>query len=299
MKRSLPLNGLRVFELAAQHLSFTKASEELCLTAAAVSHHIKQLEQHLGVALFVRNNNKLQLTVAGEHYFPRVREAFRALQQATDQLLNDRNTVLRVSVPAVFGTKWLVPRLFRFFDRHPEIGVEVVTDPQSDPSGSDIAIDDRSIEPPGMATELLVATGYAPVCSPALAASLRTPRDLAGCVLLHERQSRRAQQVPGWEQWLQQVGMEMADVMRGPTFSDPTMMLQAAIEGQGVALSQHVLVAYDLAAGRLVEPFGIDAGLQHSYYLCCPLAADLRPEIAIFRDWLFAEARATASGEAS
>lgn len=288
MKRSLPLNALRVFELAAQHLSFTKASEELCLTPAAVSHHIKQLEQFLGMPLFVRSNNKLQLTAAGANYFPRVREAFRALQQATDQLLDDRNPVLRVAVPAVLGTKWLVPRLFRFFDKHPEIGVEVVTDPQQDPAAADIRIEDRAVELPGFATELLLGTGYLPVCSPALAASLRDAGDLAVAPLLQERSARRSS--PGWETWLESAGVTLADPGRGPAFSDTTMMLQAAIEGQGVALSQRLLVAYDLAAGRLVAPFGLESQLRQNYYLCSPPAGDPRPEIATFRAWLFAEA---------
>jgi LysR family glycine cleavage system transcriptional activator len=294
MKRSLPLNALRVFELAAQHLSFTKASEELCLSAAAVSHHIKQLEQFLGIALFVRSNNKLQLTAAGENYFPRVREAFRALQQATDRLLDDRNAVLRVAVPAALGTKWLVPRLFRFFDRHPEIGVEVVTDPQQDPAAADIRIEDHAVELPGLDTELLLSTDYLPVCSPALAGALRAPADLAAATLLQERSARRS--APGWEAWLARASVELAEPSRGPAFGDATMALQAAIEGQGVALAQRALVAYDLAAGRLVAPFAVDAGLRHSYYLCSPREGDGDPHgaIATFRAWLRAEAAAAA-----
>jgi LysR family transcriptional regulator, glycine cleavage system transcriptional activator len=294
MKRALPLNGLRVFEFAAQHLSFTKAAEELCLTAAAVSHHIKQLEHQLGVALFVRNNNRLQLTPAGENYFPRVREAFRALQHATDQLLDDRNTVLRVAVPAAFGTKWLVPRLFRFFDRHPEIGVEVVTDPSQDQGGADIRIEERMPENGGHGGDLLVSTAYTPVCSPLLRATLLGPLDLPAHTLLHERQARRATPSPGWEQWLATAGVAPGDVGRGPGFSDTTMMLQAAIEGQGVALAQSLLVAYDLAAGRLIEPFRLDVPLRHSYYLSFSQPVQARPEIAVFRDWLYAEVGASA-----
>lgn len=289
MKRSLPLNALRVFELAAQHLSFTKASEELHITAAAVSQQIKQLEQFLGISLFVRSNNKLILTAAGEHYFPRVREAFRALQQATDQLLDHQNTVLRVAVPAALGTKWLVPRLFRFFDRHPDIGVEVVTDPATEGAAADIRIEDHALEQPGLQCELLVSSSYVPVCSPVLAQGLVQPQDLAQATLL---QARRAGLAPGWEQWLARAGVVLADPSRGPGFSDTTMMLQAAIEGQGVALSQRLLVAYDLAAGRLRELFGLELGLRQSYYLCRPLESLERPEIGVFCDWLRAEAQA-------
>ena len=283
MKRSLPLNALRVFQVAAQHLSFTKASEELSLTAAAISQQVKQLEQYLGTTLFVRSNNKLTLTPAGERYFPRVREAFRALQHATDQLL-DQKLSLRVSVPATFGTKWLVPRLFRFFDRHPDIDVAVQTEAQIDAGRWDIAIDERANEDP--AYSLLVTTDYTPVCSPAVAAALIFPEALNGQTLLHERAGRRAAVTPDWEAWFAQVGLNLSDNTRDMGLGDGTMMLQAAIEGQGIALAQRLLVAYDIAAGRLVEPFDLPTPWRHSYYLGLSNEARDRPETLLFCAWL-------------
>ena len=283
MKRSLPLNALRVFQVAAQHLSFTKASEELSLTAAAISQQVKQLERYLGMTLFVRSNNKLTLTPAGERYFPRVREAFRALQHATDQLL-DQKLSLRVSVPATFGTKWLVPRLFRFFDRHPDIDVAVQTEAQADAGRWDIAIDDRVNEDP--AYSLLATTDYTPVCSPAVAAALINPEALNGQTLLHERAGRRAAVTPDWEAWFAQVGLSLSDNTRDMGLGDGTMMLQAAIEGQGIALAQRLLVAYDIAAGRLVEPFDLPTPWRHSYYLGLANEARDRPETLLFCDWL-------------
>jgi LysR family glycine cleavage system transcriptional activator len=283
MKRSLPLNALRVFQVAAQHLSFTKASEELSLTPAAISQQVKQLEQYLGVTLFVRSNNKLTLTPAGERYFPRVREAFRALQHATDQLL-DQKLSLRVLVPATFGTKWLVPRLFRFFDRHPDIDVAVQTEAQADAGRWDIAIDDRSTDNP--AYDLLVTTDYTPVCSPAIAAQLAAPEALNGQTLLHERAGRRGTVAPDWEAWFAQVGLSLGDSTRDMGLGDGTMMLQAAIEGQGIALAQRLLVAYDIAAGRLVEPLNLPTPWRHSYYLGLADEARDRPETQLFCDWL-------------
>jgi LysR family glycine cleavage system transcriptional activator len=274
MKRSLPLNAVRVFELAAQHLSFTKAAEELSLTPAAVSAQIKLLESYLGASLFVRSNNRLSLTVAGENYFPRIRDAFRALQHATDQVMGQRRASLRVSVPPTFGTKWLVPRLFRFFGRHPDIAVEVVTD-GGEEGGWDLAIDDRLSE--GAEQSILAVSGYTPVCAPALAELLQVPTDLPAQVLLHDR-----------------AGVEPGPVSREMGFGDGTMMLQAAIEGQGVALAQELLVAYDLAAGRLVAPFHLDLPLHHTYYLAVSRDAQPREETTVFRDWLFAEITATA-----
>ena len=286
MKRSLPLNAVRVFELAAQHLSFTKAGEELSLTAAAVSAQVKLLEAYLGTALFVRSNNRLSLTSAGENYFPRVRDVFRALQHATDQVMGERNASLRVSVPPTFGTKWLVPRLFRFFSKHPDIAVEVVTD-GGDEASWDLAIDDRLSE--GGDQSILATSGYTPVCAPSLAERIRGPADLADYLLLHERPGRRAASAVSWEQWFERAGVETAVVSRDMGFGDGTMMLQAAIEGQGVALAQDLLVAYDLAAGRLAEPFRVDVPLRHTYYLAISRDAVSREETMVFREWLFAE----------
>lgn len=283
MKRSLPLNAVRVFELAAQHLSFTKAGEELSLTAAAVSAQVKLLEAYLGTPLFVRSNNKLALTAAGENYFPRIRDAFRALQHATDQVMGQRNASLRVAVPATFGTKWLVPRLFRFFTRHPDIAVEVVTD--GGDAGWDLAIDDRL----GEGMELLVTTGYTPVCAPAVADGIVEPADLFHYLLLHERPGRRAVAIASWDQWFEQVGVEPTAISREMGFGDGTMMLQAAIEGQGVALAQDLLVAYDLAAGRLAAPLMQPVPLQHAWYFAVSREAVHREETTAFRDWLFSE----------
>ncbi|URL58856.1 LysR family transcriptional regulator [Luteibacter flocculans] len=285
MKRSLPLNAVRVFELAAQHSSFTKAAEELSLTPAAVSAQVKLLEGYLGTPLFVRSNNRLKLTAAGENYFPRIRDAFRALQQATDQVMGQRSASLRVSVPPTFGTKWLVPRLFRFFAKHPDIAVEVVTD-----GGEglwDLAVDDRPID--GAEQAILAVSRYTPVCSPGVAAQLQGPEDLAAQMLLHERPGRRAAPAVGWDQWLESAGVSPGSVSRDMGFGDGTMMLQAAIEGQGVALAQELLVAYDLAAGRLAEPFRLDVPLQHTYYLAVSREAGTRDETGLFKQWLFGE----------
>lgn len=283
MKRSLPLNAVRVFELAAQHLSFTKAGEELSLTAAAVSAQVKLLESYLGTALFVRSNNKLTLTAAGENYFPRIRDVFRALQHATDQVMGQRSASLRVAVPATFGTKWLVPRLFRFFTKHPDIAVEVVTD--GGDAGWDLSIDDRI----GEGMDLLVTTGYTPVCAPRVAEGISEPGDLFQHLLLHERPGRRAVAIASWDQWFEEAGVEPGAISREMGFGDGTMMLQAAIEGQGVALAQDLLVAYDLAAGRLAAPVSRDVPLRHSYYLAISREAASREETAVFRDWLVAE----------
>jgi LysR family transcriptional regulator, glycine cleavage system transcriptional activator len=289
MKRSFPLNAVRAFELAAQHLSFTKASEELSLTPAAVSAQVKLLESYLGTTLFVRSNNRLALTPAGENYFPRVRDAFRALQQATDQVMGQQPASLRVAVPPTFGTKWLVPRLFRFLARHPEVTVDVVTDSAS--GDWDLSIDDRVLE--GVDQVPLVVSTYVPVCAPAVAARIRSADDLLGEMLLHERAPRRGPSQPGWDQWFEQAGVAWRGIARDMAFGDGTMMLQAAIEGQGVALAQDLLVAYDLAADRLAIALPGLAQLHHTYYLATSRDAAQRAGIDEFRAWLTGEAADT------
>lgn len=290
MARKLPpLNSLRVFETAAQRLSFTRAAEELCVTTAAVSHQIKLLEDHLGIKLFVRTNNVLALTVAGERYLPRVREAFRALAQATDELMDENNAVLKVAVAPTFGAKWLVPRLYRFLAQHPDIRVEINTDGERNYRNSDITIDSRRAGFADLSVEPFLATGLIPVCSPELKARIRTPSDLAHVTLLHEVSPLNDADYPNWEEWLSAAGVGDVDVRQGLVFSQALMALQAAIDGQGVALAQRLLIDYDVAAGRLVRLFDIATPLRLHYYLIHAPETRKNPAFQAFRSWLLAE----------
>ncbi|MHA6880592.1 transcriptional regulator GcvA [Ralstonia pseudosolanacearum] len=288
-RRLPPLNALRVFEVAGRHLSFSRAADELCVTNAAVSHQIKQLEDHLGLKLFRRRNNQLTLTDAGDNYLPRVRDALRALEQATDLLMDTGDAPLRVAVPPTFGAKWLVPRLYRFFNQHPQVHVEVSTADVQDHGQFDLCIDDRQVSLPGLRVEWFTATDFFPVCSAALQPAIRIPQDLATQTLLHERGGRHLAHHPTWQQWLDEVGVRQIDAARGPAFSEALMAMQAAIDGQGVALGQGLLVEYDIAAGRLVRPLATEASLRLSYYLIHPHQATENPGFALFRQWLIDE----------
>ncbi|AST28269.1 transcriptional regulator GcvA [Ralstonia pseudosolanacearum] len=288
-RRLPPLNALRVFEVAGRHLSFSRAADELCVTNAAVSHQIKQLEDHLGLKLFRRRNNQLTLTDAGDNYLPRVRDALRALEQATDLLMGTGDAPLRVAVPPTFGAKWLVPRLYRFFNQHPQVRVEVSTADVQDHGQFDLCIDDRQVSVPGLRVEWFTATDFFPVCSAALQPAIRLPQDLATQTLLHERGGRHLAHHPTWQQWLDEVGVRQIDAARGPAFSEALMAMQAAIDGQGVALGQGLLVEYDIAAGRLVRPLATEASLRLSYYLIHPHQASENPGFALFRQWLIDE----------
>ena len=171
-KRLPPLNALKVFEVAARRLNFTRAAEELHVTNAAVSHQIKLLEDFLGLDLFQRSNNVLKLTEAGERYLPRIREGFKIFQQATDTLLNDNNVLLRVGVPPSFGSKWLVPRLYRFLNRHPQVRVEIVSEVDRSYRDCDISIDFRRTQFADFRIEPFIVTEVFPVCSPAIVTAL-------------------------------------------------------------------------------------------------------------------------------
>ncbi|MFQ6018797.1 MAG: transcriptional regulator GcvA, partial [Kiloniellaceae bacterium] len=286
-RRLPPLNALRAFEAAARHLSFTKAAEELHVTQAAVSHQIKALEEALGVALFRRFNRRLMLTDAGQLYLPPLTEAFDRMDAATRHLHSrDESGALKVSVLASFAAKWLLPRLPRFRERHPEIDVLVLaSDRLVDFRGDDVdmAIRYGPGRYPGLRVDFLMGDTVCPVCSPKLLDGphpLRAPEDLEHHTLLQDEVART---YPDWRVWLQAAGVTGIDPDRGPGYSDSSLVLQAAIEGQGVALGRSSLAGADLEAGRLVKPFGPSLPSKHAYYEVAPEAAAARPKIAALR----------------
>jgi LysR family glycine cleavage system transcriptional activator len=283
MERHLPpLNALRAFEAAARHLSITRAAEELHVTPAAVSHQVKGLEAYLGVQLFKRANRSLLLTDAGQACLPdRLAEAMEAVRAG------DESGPLTVSVPPSFGAKWLVTRLDRFRQANP---------------GYDVRLDARygAGHYEGMRVDRLMDEVAIPVCSPRLLegdAPLRVPADLCRHTLLHHTAPYQDDSYPDWRMWLQAAGVDSCDLSRGPTFSLASMAVQAAIDGQGVALVGSVLVADDIAAGRLVRPFELSFPVNFAYYVVCPVVTADRPRVVAFREWLLEEARM--SGDSS
>lgn len=284
-----PLNALRVFEAAARHLSFTRAAQELNVTQAAVSHQVKALEDWLGLKLFRRLNRSLLLTDAGQAYLPTVRDGFQRLIDGTDRLRRlERGGVLTVTAVASFVAKWLMPRLGRFRQRHPDLDVRMVDFSRED---IDMGIRYGGGGWPGLRIDHLLSEDVFPVCSPRLLEGmhpLTRPDDLRHHTLLHDDMRE------DWRMWLMAAGVEGVDPTRGPGFSQSSMVVQAAIEGMGVALGRSVLVAEDLAAGRLVKPFDVSLPTRYGYYVVCPPTTADRPKITAFREWLLEEARDTA-----
>ena len=293
MAYDLPsLNALRAFEATARHLSFKEAARELHVTPGAVSQQVKGLEEELGLPLLRRLTRAIELTEAGQTLLGPLRDSFQRIAGTVDKLAaRDSSGPLIISVLPSFAAKWLVPRLGRFRERHPEIEVHISANNELvDFSREDVDLGIRHGlgDYPGLHRERLLPGELLAVCGPALLKGphpLKKPRDLRHHTLLHAEPGHE------WSMWMEAQGIEGVDSKRGPMFSDDALMLQAAIEGQGVAISTRVLVAADLASGRLVRPFKLALSEQFAYFLVCPQANAERPKVLAFREWIISEAR--------
>jgi LysR family glycine cleavage system transcriptional activator len=286
------LNGLRAFEAAARHLSFTQAASELNVTQTAISHQIRRLEEELGIRLFIRKNRALALTTKARDYLPGVRAAFNDLRLATDQLLRKgEDNVLTVSTLASLAVKWLLPRLSTFQKAHPKIDVRITTSTNLvEFRGGDVdaAIRYGRGHWQGLRADWLMADELFPVCSPALLTSrrpLRTPEDLRDHVLLHTG----ASDSDDWRLWLTAAGLP-TEISKQPgiTFDLSLMTVQAAVDGIGVAMGRTSYVQDDIAKGRLVVPFNITLPADAGFYLVSPEGSADPPKLKAFRDWLLA-----------
>jgi len=297
MAISLPsLNGLRAFEAAARHLSFTRAATELNVTQTAVSHQIRRLEEQLGVKLFRRQARALTLTPDAQTLLPSVSAAFTDLHAATERLLRPRRQrILTVSTLPTFGAKWLVPRLPSFQEAHPGIEVRISTSTRMADlarDGVDLAIRFGHGVWPGLRADWLMAEDFFPVCSPVLLRGpvpLRTPTDLGQHTLLHVDYQRDE-----WQLWLTAAGIAAPQTrdlaQRGLTFDIAFMALQAAVDGLGVAIGHRSYVEADLAAGRLVAPFELSLPSEAGFYVVSLETLVEVPDIQAFRNWLLANA---------
>jgi LysR family transcriptional regulator, glycine cleavage system transcriptional activator len=296
-RRLPPLNSLRAFEAVARQLSITRAAAELSVTPAAVSHHIKILEDHLGLELFRRVNRDLLLTDAGQACLPAISDAFARLAAAMDEIdsLGEAG-VLTVSVTPSFATKWLVPRLDNFQTRHPNIDVRVSASMQLADftrDNVDLAIRYGAGRYPDLEVEPLLRESVLPVCSPTLLEgehALATPEALRHHALLHDDSPDGDASCPTWPMWIKAARLSKIDGNRGPRFNQSSLVLEAAMLGRGVALAKATLAASDLATGRLVRPFDLTFPVDFAYYVVCPRAKLNLPKVSLFRDWLREEA---------
>lgn len=291
-KRLPPLNALRVFDSAARHLSFTKAAEELFVIQAAVSHQIKTLEEFLGLKLFRRRNRSLLLTEEGQSYYLDIKEIFSSINEATRKLLaRSAKGALTVSLSPSFAIQWLVPRLSGFNQAYPGIDVRIqAVDREEDKLADDVdvAIFYGRGNWTGLRTDRLYAEYLIPVCAPSLLTGekpLKTPSDLIYHTLLHDT-SRR-----DWQAYVRQLEIQnQINVQQGPIFSHSSMVIQAAVHGQGVALVNNVMARSEIESGRLVRPFQDVLVSKNAFYLVCQDSQAELGKIAAFRQWILSQA---------
>lgn len=318
MSRQLPpLNALRAFEAAARHMSFTLAAEELCVTQGAISRQIKLLEGHLKVPLFRRLPRALELTPDGVAYLPTLREAFDSIEFATRRITRgNQHSVLTVSVLPTLAMNWIIPSLHEFNEQHPEVEIHMVTSisPVDFDSDIDMAIRVGSRHPhagdepraridlvmtedwSGIEVEELMADTIMPVCSPDMLRGtppLRTPDDLRHHTLLHTGTRPNA-----WTDWLTASGVR-AIPTAGPSYGHFFMAIEAARQGKGVACVPDVLVAGDLASGRLAAPFPRPVASTGAYCILYRKHQRDVPQLRAFCTWLAALARRTKQAVAS
>jgi LysR family transcriptional regulator, glycine cleavage system transcriptional activator len=289
-RRLPPLNGLKAFEAAARSESFTRAAEELNVTQGAVSHQVKALEDTLGLKLFHRERQRLILTEAGREYLAVIRDALDQIAVGTQRLLQRQESgVLTVSTSPDFAAKWLVNRLSRFSEKHPEVDLRVsaamhyVDFARDD---VDIAIRHGNGDWPGLDVQRLYSERLFPVCSPKLIARrnrITKAADLLKFPLL------RLEDAKNWTRLFEAAGVK-AIVGPGPVLNGASMLIDAAIDGQGIALARTALAAWDLIKGRLVRPVDVSLRMANTYWVVCPKPVSTVPKIATFRNWVLAEA---------
>lgn len=292
---------LRVFDAAARRLNFSRAAQELALTPAAISHQIKELEDRLGFVLFDRTSRTVRLTEAGAIFHQSCAEALEVLRVGAvrAQKLARGLEQLRITLDAVFASKWMVPKLDRFRAAWPDVDLRFdiafeLRDFTHD--DIDVAIRFGTGTYPGLVSHRLFDNVIIPVCSPRLLTAplpLGEPRDLLRHTLVHIEWEREGVSWPNWRMWMKAAGVDGFDGTNCVLFKESSHVIQAAIEGNVVALCDFSMVANDLSAGRLVRPFelGIKVSEEFAYHLVYPAELSNDRRIVAFRDWVLEEVR--------
>lgn len=284
-----PFAALRLFEAAARHPNFSAAAAELHVTPGAISRQVAELEDRLGVALFVRGARRAQLTPVGAQFAERVRVAFGLLHEAVRGVeRSDERRVVVTLLPS-FASRWLLPRLPAFAEAHP--GIDVDLRPSREivelASGEiDLAIRYGQGRWAGTAVQRLLGERLFPVCAPELAHRYRprTVDDVLAMPLIHDLDFP-------WSRLLEHRGLPVPRRLPGIRVDDSSIAMQAAERGQGVLLARSVLVADAIASGRLVRLLRISAPCKRAYYIAWARDRPLAPAPAAFRRWLVGTAR--------
>jgi LysR family glycine cleavage system transcriptional activator len=291
MLRRLPsLNALKAFEATARSESVTRAAEELCVTQGAVSQQVKALEAALGIKLFFRERQRLVITEAGREYLAVVRDALDRIAVGTERLVQRQTSgVLTVSTSPDFAAKWLVHRLGQFAEANPDIDLRVSAAMHHVDFAReevDLAVRHGDGNWAGLGVVRLCSEQLFPVCSPKLVSGrnrITIASDLLKFPLL------RLDDWQTWSRWFEAAGVN-DPVAHGPVLNRASMLIDAAVDGQGIALARTALAAWDLINGRLVRPIDVSLRLRKTYWIVCPKATSALPKITMFREWLLAQA---------
>lgn len=288
--RRLPnLAALRAFEAAARHGNFSRAAEEIHVTHGAISHQVRALEDDLGIALFTRHGKRIAITPEGAQFAHVVRKALDEIGEAAQALrMGARQQRLTITTLPSLASRWLAPRLGRFIDRHPDLEVML----QSSIALTDFLRESVDVglrfgqgKYPGLVAEKLMDDYFYPVASPYFNGGKlpRTSRQLKNLPLL------RCENEP-WMPWFRAAGVDLPEPSGGIVFQDSSLLVRAAVEGEGIALARHVLAMGEIDAGDLVRLFDVVIPCPQSYYLVCPPEALRKPQVQSFREWVLAEA---------
>ena len=302
MLATLPFAALRAFESVVRLGGFSRAADELGISQSAVSQHVRLLEDWTGQRLLVRGPRASTPTDEGRRLAAAVAEGLGRIGEVCQDLRGRSRggDTLAVSCLPGFAINWLFPRLIRFDQAHPEIPVSISTDPRPITFAggeADVAIRYGMGQYPGLHVRRLLGESLTPVCAPGLLRAgppLRDPADLARHTLLVDELKPVGGRLPNWDFWAAQSGVVLPRPARLRRFGQSNMVVQAAVEGLGVALGRDALVMDALADGRLVRPFPQLAPVpsDYAFWFVCPEAALERPAIRAFRDWVLAEAAA-------
>jgi len=279
----LPLNALRAFEASARHASFTRAAIELCVTQAAVSHQVKLLEERLGTVLFHRLPRGLALTDEGMALLPTLQDAFDRIGGLLERFEGGRfREVLTVGAVGTFAVGWLLPRLPQFRDAHPFVDLRLSTNNNRvdiAAEGLDFAIRFGTGAWHGTDAVRLLDAPLSVLCAPEVAARLREPADVARETLL------RSYRADEWLDWFAEAGVAAPPAIKGPVFDSSSTMVEAAVQGIGVALAPPAMFRRHLAVGAVEQPFGI-AVSKGSYWLTKLKSKTPTSAMAAFQEWL-------------
>ncbi|WP_284757698.1 LysR family transcriptional regulator [Agrobacterium sp. fls2-241-TYG-188a] len=291
----LPLNALRAFEAAARHLSFTRAAIELCVTQTAISHQVKLLEQRLGVELFRRLPRGLMITEDGLALLPTLQDSFDRmadmLQRFEDGHVRD---VLTLGSVGTFAVGWLLPRLSAFQERYPFIEVRLSTNNNRvdiAAEGLDYAIRFGNGAWHDTEAEELFEAPHSALCVPAIASQLHSPQDVAARPLL------RSYRMDEWPEWFEAAGVTPPKI-KGIVFDSSVLMIEAALQGAGIALAPPLMFSRQLSSGALEQPFPVYVS-KGCYWLTRLKSRTMTPAMATFSQWLQEEAAQMRAGQAT